>query len=77
MAHALPSFLLVHPIDRFSVPIIATISEQILIETGRDRGLFDKAPISTRFYECLFIGYTVDNQKIWHLMRQLREADTE
>ncbi len=42
-------FFLVHLIDRFSMPIIATIAEQILIETGRDRGLFDKAPISSRF----------------------------
>ena len=26
-----------------------TNSEQILRETGRDRGLFDKAPLSSRF----------------------------
>ena len=44
---------------------------------GKRSELVDNAPLSSRFYECLFIGYTVDNQKIWHLMRQLREADTE
>ena len=54
----------------------ATISEQILIETGRMQSVFDKAPLSSCFYECLFIGYSADNRKICRLIRQLREADT-
>ena len=44
--------------------IIATISVQILIETGRERSVFDKVPLSSRFYECLFIECSADNQKI-------------
>ena len=33
-------------------------------------------PLSSCLYDCLFIGYAVDNQKIRRLVCQLREADT-
>ena len=45
-------------------PVFIIISEQILVETGRDRSRVDKVLLSSRFYDCLFIEYAAGNQKI-------------